>query len=160
MCELELQFLENASMSKLRRFFAVLLIFTFSFSLFANQPTVKIDEYREGGETPSWLKNLRRSEIVTLGSLPFTTLSTTFAYSLYKGMKNGFQDGIPNPLEKDKSGFTTDEQLGIFFTSLSISLLIGVTDFVVSTVKEKKSEKQHILEMEEQNQAVILEVVE
>ena len=77
-------------MPKIRRFFAVLLIFTFSFSLFANQPTVKIDEYREGGETPSWLKNLRRSEIVTLGSLPFTTLSTTFAYSLYKGMKTRF----------------------------------------------------------------------
>ena len=147
-------------MSKFSRFLAFLLIFTLSFSLFANEPSVKIDEYREGKETPSWLKNLRRSEIVTLGSLPFTTMSTTFAYSLFKGMKNNFADGIPNPLEKDKSGFTTDEQYGIFFTSLGISLFIGVTDYIVSTIKDKKSEKQQILEQEEQNQAVILEEIQ
>ena len=63
-------------------------------------------------------------------------------------------------MEKDKSGFTTDEQYGIFFTSLGISLLIGVTDYVVSVVKDKKSEKQQIQAQEEQNQAVILEEIQ
>ena len=147
-------------MSKFSRFLAFLLIFTLSFSLFANEPSVKIDEYREGKETPSWLKNLRRSEIVTLGSLPFTTLSVSLGYSLFKGFGNGFSNGIPNPLAKDKNGFSTDEQLGIFFTSLGISLLIGVTDYIVSSVKDKKTEKKLNQAKEEQNQSVILEVAE
>lgn len=147
-------------MSKFSRFWAFLMVFTFSFSLFANEPSVKIDEYREGKAQPSWLKNLRRSEIVTLGSLPFTTMSTTFAYSLFKGMRNNFADGIPNPLEKDKSGFTTEEQYGVFFTSLGISLLIGVTDYVVSVVKDKKTEKKQLQEQIEQDQAVILEDIQ
>ena len=87
-------------------------------------------------------------------------MSTTFTYSLIKGMRNGFADGVPNPLEKDKSGFTTEEQFGVFFTSIGLSLFIGITDYVVSIVKDKKSEKQKALEEEEQNQAVILEVLE
>ena len=147
-------------MSKFSRFWAFWVVFTFSFSLFANEPSVKIDEYREGKAQPSWLKNLRRSEIVTLGSLPFTTMSTTFAYSLFKGMRNNFADGIPNPLEKDKSGFSKEEQKGIFLTSLGISLIIGLTDYIVSSVKDKQTEKQQAQESDELNKAVILEVVE
>ena len=149
-------------MHKIRRFLAILLIFTFSFSLFANslQPTVKIEGYKEGEKNPSWLKNLRRAEIVSLGSLPFTTLSVSLGYSLFKGFGNGFSNGIPNPLAKDKNGFSTDEQLGIFFTSLGISLLIGVTDYIVSSVKDKKTEKKLNQVKEEQNQSVILEVAE
>ena len=147
-------------MSKFSRFWAFLVFFTFSFSLFANEPSVKIDEYREGKAQPSWLKNLRRSEIVTLGSLPFTTLSVSLGYSLFKGFGNGFSNGIPNPLAKDKNGFSTDEQLGIFFTSLGISLLIGVTDYIVSSVKDKKTEKKQLQEQIEQDQAVILEDIQ
>lgn len=150
--------------SKIKRLVAFFLLFTFSFSLFAeNQggsPTVKIEGYKEGEKNPSWLKNLRRAEIVSLGSLPFTTLSTTFAFSLYKGMNNGFKDGLPNPLEKDKSGFSKEEQKGIFFTSLGISLIIGLTDYIVSSVKDKQTEKQQAQESDELNKAVILEVVE
>lgn len=148
-------------MFKIRRFVALLLLFAVSFSLFAQtEPTVKVDGYKKGGETPSWLKNLRRSEIVSLGSLPFTTLCVTLGYSLFKGFGNGFSNGIPNPLAKDKNGFSTDEQLGIFFTSLGISLLIGVTDYIVSSVKDKKTEKKLNQAKEEQNQSVILEVAE
>lgn len=149
-------------MFKIRRFVALLLLFTVSFSLFANdgKPNVNIEGYKEGEQLPSWLNNLRRAEILSLGSLPFTTLSVTFGYSIFKGLGNGFENGIPNPLEKDKSGFSTDEQKGVFFTSLGISLIIGITDYIVSTIKDKKSEKQQIIEQEEQNQAVILEVIE
>ena len=148
-------------MYKIRRFLALLLLFAVSFSLFAQtEPTVKVEGYKKGETTPSWLKNLRRAEIVSLGSLPFTTLSVTLGYSLIKGFGNGFADGVPNPLQKDKSGFSTKEQLGIFFTSIGISLFIGVTDYIVSTIKDKKSEKQQMQAQEEQNQAVILEVIE
>ena len=92
--------------------------------------------------------------------MPFTTLSVSLGYSLFKGFGNGFSNGIPNPLAKDKNGFSTDEQLGIFFTSLGISLLIGVTDYIVSSVKDKKTEKKLNQAKEEQNQSVILEVAE
>ena len=155
-------------MSKKYKILSILLFFTMITSLFGNSldfkvqnngPTIKIDPYsKNSDETPSWLKNLRRAEIVSLGSLPFTTLSTTLGYSLIKGFSNGFRDGFPNPMAKDKNAFNSNEQLGIFFTSLGISVLIGLIDYGVSTWKDKNEEKQQKVSKEEQDRAVILEV--
>lgn len=150
-------------MYKRARLISILLIISMCCSLFGTQPvntgpTIKIDPYKKESETPSWLKNLRRAEIVSLGSLPFTTLSVSLGYSVIRGLGNGFATGFPNPFAKDKNNFSSDEQLGIFLTSLGISLLIGVTDYIVSSVKDKRNETQQNKEKAEENQAVILEV--
>ena len=140
-------------MSKKYKILSILLFFTMITSLFGNSLDFKVQN-----NGPTIKIDLRRAEIVSLGSLPFTTLSTTLGYSLIKGFSNGFRDGFPNPMAKDKNAFNSNEQLGIFFTSLGISVLIGLIDYGVSTWKDKNEERQQKFSKEEQDRAVILEV--
>ncbi|NLM01226.1 MAG: hypothetical protein GX220_07225 [Treponema sp.] len=92
-----------------------------------------------------WRKDLRRAEIVTLGSLPFTTLLATLGYQVYRYIDSGFNSKyFPNPLAKSSSDaqLNMDEQLGILIAASSLSLCVGVTDIIVNTVKRNKEIKR------------------
>ena len=105
---------------------------------------VHIDPYIRGEEPPSWAKNLRRSEIVTLGSLPFTALGVTLAYSLYRYGANDFNPAyIPNPfpLSSAEAKLSTTEQVGIIGTAAALSVAVGLTDFIVLQVKAARQKK-------------------
>lgn len=117
-----------------------------SFPIVAAEPTVTIEPYTKD-EFPDWLHDLRRAEIVSLGSLPFVTLGVTLGYSLYRYFSHDMNsDYFPNPFAKSSSAarLTTDEQLGILFTSLGVSAAVGVVDFTISTIQ------RHIKNKEEQ----------
>lgn len=113
----------------------------------AADPTVTIEPYTKD-EFPGWLQDLRRAEIVSLGSLPFVTLGVTLGYSLYRYFSNDMNpDYFPNPFAKASTArLTTEEQLGILFTSLGIGALVGITDFTISSIQRhqrKKAEEKH-----------------
>lgn len=131
-------------MHDFRKFAAILMLLVFLPSvLFAVEPTIQIEPYHEG-EFPDWLLDVRRAEIITLGSLPFTTLSVTLAYSIYRYADNDFdQDYFPNPLAKSSSAanLTSDEQIGIITVSAALSLATGIADFIISCVKRSESKK-------------------
>lgn len=95
-------------------------------------------------EFPSFLYDLRRAEIITLGSMPFITLGTSLGYSFGKYAYHGFDsDYFSNPFAKTtESAYSADEQVGIILTSLGISLGIGITDFIVQTVKRNSKAKK------------------
>lgn len=128
----------------MNRFFAIIFL-SLTIPLIAEkQPVITIEPYTQNS-TPSWLKNARRTEIVTIGSIPFTVLTTTLVYSFYRYAKNDFnKQYIPNPFptSSKEARLTTDEQLGILFTSLGLSLAIGLTDFIVMQVKDSKRKKE------------------
>ncbi|QTQ11834.1 hypothetical protein HRI96_06245 [Treponema parvum] len=82
-------------------------------------------------EFPHWIVNLRRTEIITLGSFPFVTLATTLGYSLFRYYDHGFSsEYAPNPFAKTSkaANLDTDEQKRIIAASGVISLSIGLTD--------------------------------
>ncbi len=118
------------------------LILAFSYTtgiLCAAEPTVTIEPYTKD-EFPVWAKDLRRTEIVTLGSLPFVTLGVTMGYSFYRYFSHGMDTAyFPNPMAKSSSAanLNTDEQIGIIATSAAISLLIGLTDLTVQLIRRK-----------------------
>lgn len=119
--------------------------------LAASEPTVTIEPYTKD-EFPGWLQDLRRAEIVSLGSLPFVTMGVTFAYSIYRYFVNDMNsDYFPNPFAKSSSAarLSTDEQLGILFTSLGLAAAVGVTDFTISSVQRHLRNKA----LEEQNRS-------
>ena len=97
----------------------------------------------EDDEFPQTLKDIRRFEIITLGSLPFVTLDTTLAYSTYRYAKNDFNDAY-KPDIFSSSSFSQDEQRGIILTSATICLGIGITDLVVQIIRRntKKRKRQ------------------
>lgn len=117
-----------------------------SMPLAAAEPTVTIEPYTKD-EFPGWLQDLRRAEIVSLGSLPFVTLGVTLGYSLYRYFSHGMDSNyFPNPFAKSSSAasLTTDEQLGILFTSLGVAAVVGVTDFTISSIQRHQRKKVEI----------------
>lgn len=121
-------------------------------SLFANlTPVFAADtksttpEPYEEDEFPSWLKDLRRAEIITLGAMPFITLNTSLCYSFGNYAFHNFDsDYFFNPFAQgsDTSSYTSGEQAGILLTSLGICLGIGITDFIVHSVKRSNQKKK------------------
>ena len=125
------------------RCIAVILCCSFTLSLGAAEPTVTIEPYTKD-EFPGWLQDLRRAEIVSLGSLPFVTLGVTLGYSLFRYFSHDMNpDYFPNPFAKSSSAarLTTDEQLGILFTSLGVAAAVGITDFTISSIQRHKRNK-------------------
>lgn len=127
------------------RCIALVLCCTFmaSFPLAAAEPTVTIEPYTKD-EFPGWLQDMRRAEIVSLGSLPFVTLGVTLGYSLYRYFSHDMNpDYFPNPFAKSSSAahLSTDEQLGILFTSLGVAAVVGITDFTISSIQRHKRKK-------------------
>lgn len=116
-----------------------------SFPLVAAEPTVTIEPYTKD-EFPGWLQDMRRAEIVSLGSLPFVTLGVTLGYSLFRYFSHDMNpDYFPNPFAKSSSAarLTTNEQLGILFTSLGVAAVVGITDFTISSIQRHKRNKAY-----------------
>lgn len=108
-------------------------------------------------EFPYWLKNIRRSEIITFGSLPFVTLLSSMSYDLYRYTTNDFSTEYrPWPFKKKAVAIplTEEEQKNIFLASLGISFCFALIDFSVQTIKDHKNQK-HAITKEKQNEAVL-----
>jgi hypothetical protein len=90
---------------------------------------------------PQWVHNLRRTEIITFGSLPFVTLSTTLCYSLFRYYNTGFDSAyIPNPMAKtsDAANLDSPEQMMLMKYSIGISIGIGISDLIFNLIKQRQ----------------------
>ena len=132
----------------------ILKILLFSLILNSTIPVFSEDttplEY-DSSSMPQGLKDLRRFEIITLGSLPFVTLNAGIVYSGIRWANNGFDSAYsPNPFAT--STYSTDEQIGILLTSIGISISIGLTDYIINLVKRSnKKNREKLL-----NQSIII----
>ena len=140
-----------------------LLIFTvlatlFSSQLFAQDSNNQEPEPYEKSEFPTWLLNLRRSEIITLGSVPFTTLAVSLTYSTFQ-YATGRTSSFPSPFNKNQS-YTQDDIKMIVGLSLGISLVVGIVDFIITVVKQKNRQKTQQRMLRESNNITIIPTVE
>lgn len=87
---------------------------------------------------PQWTLDLRRTEIITFGSLPFVTLWTTFGYSF--ATYNEFR----NPLQKNNGAFTEDDQKKVLMISACISLGLGLFDLIFNIIRRSTIKKQNV----------------
>ena len=86
---------------------------------------------------PQWTKDLRRTEIIAFGSLPFVTLWTTLGYSL--AVKGSFH----NPLDKSTSSFTQSEQKQIMAIAAATSIGLGLFDLTINLIsRQVKNQKK------------------
>lgn len=92
----------------------------------------KDDEFSQG------LKDLRRFEIITLGSIPFVTLDSAIVYNGYKFFSG--KSPTFNPLAT--ADYSQTEMERIIITSVCISAGIGLSDYIINLVKRKRINKK------------------
>ncbi len=114
--------------------------------VFADDSSGKTAEPYKDDEFPQFMKDARRTEIITLGAMPFVTLTTTWGYSVIRYCQNDFSsDYIPNFFAKSNS-YTEDEQKTILLTAVGISVGIGLTDLIVNLIKRDIKKKKLLKE--------------
>ena len=69
-------------------------------------------------------------------------LDTTLAYSSYNWAMNGFSSDKTPTAFASSSKFTTDEQIKLVWTSLGVSVGVGLTDFLVRFIRRMSEEKK------------------
>ena len=127
----------------MKKFISVLLLISFSSILFANSTSP--EPYGEN-EFPDWANYLRRYEVITLGSLPFTTMTVTTVYTLYRYIEHDFDKNyFPNPLALTSSAanLDSDEQKLILLTAIGTSVVAGTVDLIIHIIKKEKAKKKN-----------------
>lgn len=90
-------------------------------------------------EFPQWTKDLRRFEIVSLGSVPFITFAVATSFSSYLYFSGENQQFI-NPFAR--SSYSEKEQMQIFFFSIGTGVFIGLTDLTINIIKRRAERKR------------------
>lgn len=100
------------------------------------------EEYGEDEFHPI-LRDIRRAEVILIGSFPFTVLFSSLGFELYDYASSGF-DSASAPFSGAEGVRSGDETKKILLTALCISAAITITDFIIGKVKAKKAnEKNH-----------------
>jgi hypothetical protein len=94
-------------------------------------------------EFPRWLRDLRRAEVILIGSIPFTMFFTFETYDTYRYVTSGLDPSYaPWPFRPGSAQvYTTQEKTGIVVSALSLSLLIAAADYVIGRIHERSSRR-------------------
>lgn len=121
-----------------------LLLSVFLISIFPQKAIADTATNFDDIKFPQWAKDLRRTEIITFGSLPFVTLWTIVGYSIYE------YGEFRNPLDKSTDSFTEDDTWKIIKLSSAFCLGLGLTDLTINLItrarKESKMRRQRELQ--------------
>ena len=115
----------------------------------AQTSTTEIPTVMESN-VPQWVKDLRRWEIVTFGSIPFAMFTATFAMDMYRWQQaNGldFSDAgrryAPWPLKSAGAIAMTNKEMETTITiAASLSVAVGLADLIIVQVKRAKAKKR------------------
>ena len=91
-------------------------------------------------EFAPFLRDLRRAEIVILGTFPVTLFLSLEVYDIYRfAASGGAPEYAPWPFRPPGAvGYTGKENLGVLLSALSTSVLIAAADYIVGRVKAKR----------------------
>jgi hypothetical protein len=95
-------------------------------------------------EFPLWAKDLRRTEIVTFGSFPFTMFFATFAMDTWRCYSHDW-DPLYAPWPAKPPGainMTQDELTMTIAVAAAMSVVIAITDFSIVQIKRHRERQQ------------------
>lgn len=104
----------------------------------------KPEEYREDEFSP-FLKELRRGEIIMLGSLPLSIFLAIETYEIYRYVQQDRDpDYAPWPFRRHGGvPFSSQESTWIFISALGFSFLIAVTDFIIGRFQGRGDDRKY-----------------
>ena len=129
---------------------SVVVLFCFINSLVfsANNPTniyedLKPEEYNKE-DFPQVLRDIRRAEIILVGSYPFSVFFSKLGLDIYDYAASGFDSkSAPSLLggagEPDKSSSDVER---VLITALCISAGVTILDFIIGKIKKSKGKKK------------------
>jgi hypothetical protein len=96
-------------------------------------------------EFPQWVRDLRRAEIITFGSFPFTMFFATFFMDTVRASNHDWDNRyLPWPLKGPGAvEMTTDEHLITLGVAVTSSILVALADHLIVRIKRAKLERQH-----------------
>jgi hypothetical protein len=116
---------------------------------FGRPAIVPLADGVQGGDSvvnsasPSWLKDIRRAEIVALGSLPLTVFWTSFVIDMFRYSNHGWDRAYaPWPLKSAGAvAMDYNELRTLFGVAVGSSVAIALIDHVIVRVKRAKTQK-------------------
>jgi hypothetical protein len=110
----------------------------------AQETSSSVPEPYTEEEFPLWAKDLRRFEVVLIGSLPFTFLYTSISYSLIRYAANGFDAAFAPALQPggETVPMTRGEQIGTFIAGIGVAVLVAVADQIIIHIKRNRAEAE------------------
>jgi len=83
-------------------------------------------------EFPSWLHEVRRAEVILIGSFPITMLFTSLSYEGIRAVVNAVK-GVETAGTQTFGGseFTAEESRGILITGVLLSAAVAVADYIL-----------------------------
>lgn len=126
----------------------VMIVISLAVPLWAQQgveQSSEPEEYAEDEFSP-FLRNLRRGEIVMLGSFPLTLFLTLEGFDIYRfavnrGEPDSYKYAFWPYRSPDPAPYSSREVTGIIVTALSASLLIAITDYIIGRARQKRPER-------------------
>ena len=114
--------------------------FNFSLSADVFNPMAMIEENQSiFSNSPQWVKDLRRGEIVFFGTLPFTIFYTRTIMGIFRmGLHNWDQRYAPWPFQSAGAvALNNNELILIFSIAGTVSLVVSVVDFLIVRNRRK-----------------------
>jgi hypothetical protein len=90
---------------------------------------------------PQWAHDLRRGEIIALGSFPFTYFFASIAVDLYRFSQHGGDFRYAPWLFKSAGAvdMTTDEQILTIAAAAGGAILVSLADFIILQIKRNSA---------------------
>jgi len=112
------------------------LAFLFVFSLPAQETT---PEPYEEKEFPAWMWNLRRGEIICIGSFPFTMFFTNIGFQIVRYFQSDLEsEFVPVPFGGVGTvSLEEGDKKRILITAVSLSAAIAVSDFIIGKILDR-----------------------
>jgi hypothetical protein len=93
-------------------------------------------------EFPGWARDLRRGEIIALGSFPVVLLLANVGYDAVRFGRESLEAGEWNYTyapwffgPPDKPPLTEDERIGVLLTAAGMSVGVALVDFIVGRIR-------------------------
>lgn len=94
-------------------------------------------------EFPRWARDLRRGEIIALGSFPLVLLLSNISYDVVRFGRESLRAGEWNYTyapwffgPPDKPPLTEDERVGVILTAAGISVSVAIVDFIIGRIRD------------------------
>ena len=117
----------------MRSLIIVLLFIIFiTIPLFSGESLPEYEPYQDD-EFPQWAKDLRRAEIIFIGTIPFTFFYSSFSYDFYRYASNDFDQSLAPALLGNKTPpiRTNEEKWQIIIASVSLSAVLVLVDYLL-----------------------------